>query len=211
MLGDKIRVGERGHAGDHDQVRRFGQLLYERVAGGDVRVCRLGVGDVGRIIEIAERAFDVDEHGVIAVRVGQRLPHLVHAVCQHGRGDIKALQLHRVRVDVRFLGSGGQDRFKWIVLCVGWPFRRLRGALELLRFVKIHAVWRIHDVAAQIADARENEQAEQNDGQQRDQRNAPQRPLVAVGKNTHGVLLPPVTLPAARRSRGTSPPAVRWR
>ena len=109
------------------------------------------------------------------------------------------------------LGSGGQDRFKWIVLCVGGRFRRLRGALELLRFVKIHAVWRIYDVAAQIADARENEQAEQNDGQQRDQRNAPQRPLVAVGKNTHGVLLPPVTLPAARRSHGTSPPAVRWR
>ena len=24
-----------------DGVRRFGQLLYERVAGGDVRVCRL--------------------------------------------------------------------------------------------------------------------------------------------------------------------------
>ena len=54
MLGDEIRVGERGDAGDDDQIGRLGQLLNERVTGGDIRVGGLRVGDVGGVVEVAE-------------------------------------------------------------------------------------------------------------------------------------------------------------
>ena len=187
MLSDKVRVGERGDACDDNQIGRFGQFFDQCVTGVDVCVGRLRIGNICRIIEVSKRTFDVNEHGVVAVCVRKRLPHLIHTVCQHGRRDIKTLKLHSVRVYVCLLGSGGQDCFKRILLCVGCVRHRLRGALKLLRFVKIHAIRRIHDIAAQIADARKNEKAKQDCCQQRDQRNAPQRPLVAVRKNTHRV------------------------
>ena len=57
--------------------------------------------------------------------------------------------------------------------------------LQLLRLIEVDAVRRIDRVAAQVADARENEQPDQHHGQQRDQKRAAQRPFVAVGKNTH--------------------------
>ena len=53
------------------------------------------------------------------------------------------------------------------------------------RCSEVDAVRRIDRVAAQVADARENEQPDQHHGQQRDQKRTAQRPFVAVGKNTH--------------------------
>ena len=186
MLGDEIRVGERGDAGDDDQIGRLGQFLNERVTGGDIRVGGLRVGDVGGVVEVAEGAFDVDEHGVIAVSVLQRLTDLVDAVGQHGRGDIVALQLDGIRPGLLLAGGGGEDGLERIFLRV----RRRRGGgdvlpLQLLRLIEVDAVRRIDRVAAQVADARENEQPDQHHGQQRDQKRTAQRPFVAVGKNTH--------------------------
>ena len=94
MLGDKIRVGERGDARNDDQIRPAGQLLNERVAGGNIGVGGLGVSDIGGIIEVAERAFDVEQDGVIVARGGQRLPDLVDAGGQPGRGDVISVQLN---------------------------------------------------------------------------------------------------------------------